>query len=225
MTLALMAATILANAQKPEKNIFGIRAGMTVCDSKIKVGASTVSSSARPGFHIAGEYQRLLTESFPIYLETGIGISENSTSFNLSGTRTRLGIWYLQIPVMVNYKIFAGDFTLYPSIGIVCSAGVSGSAVSEYQLPDLETGESATFRERKRVFGKYDSNTGEGGVCRRPDVGAKVSFNAEWRKFHLDLSFASGFLNIANTGESGIFYSDTSMRNNCCFSISLGYNF
>ena len=72
---ALVGVVMMASrafAQNIEQNIYGVRAGMNVANMSVQ----GLSPSSKVGFHVAGVYQRLLMESQPLYLETGLQISQ-----------------------------------------------------------------------------------------------------------------------------------------------------
>ena len=220
----LMAATTVSlSAKDYEKNIYGVRAGVNITNAKIKYGSiSAYDPSARAGLYVGGVYQRLLTNSLPLYLETGLNISQYGTTLDMGEWgKDKYGIWYLQVPIMVNYKFFVKDFTLYPSVGFVYSFGLAGKKKSTYD--DLLSEEPVT--ETFKVFGKYNEETGDGGELKRSDFGMRIALNAEWKNFYAGLSYGFGFLNLANTSADGYMDEGVKIKNNCTFTISVGYNF
>lgn len=211
----LMAATISASAQNYEKNIFGVRAGLNITNANMKSGFLSLDTKARVGFYVGGVYQRLLTKSIPLYLETGLNVSQYGTAIDLGSMmggmtggmmgealqKVKCGLWYLQVPVMVNYKFFISDFTLYPSLGLVYSLGLGGKA---------------------KMGGESMDMLGEGGLFKRSDFGMRIALNGEWKRFYAGLQYGFGFLNLAQTSEYG---DAIKIHNNCTFTISVGYNF
>ena len=67
-----------ARAQRYEKNILGIRAGVNVSTYDISIEDVRINTGSRAGFHFAVTDQILLHRSLPLYLETGIGFSRAS---------------------------------------------------------------------------------------------------------------------------------------------------
>ena len=118
-------------AQNYEKNIFGIRAGLNVSN----VSMDYFAPKSKAGFHVAGVYQRLLTGSLPLYLETGLQISQKGCKINYEDSETdKYNATYVEIPVMVNYKFNIRDIvTLYPSVGLYYAFGVGGKNVYKRQ--------------------------------------------------------------------------------------------
>ena len=175
---------------------------------------------------MGGVYQRLLTEKLPVYLETGLDISQYGTTIDVGSTlgdmlgemKTKCGIWYLQLPVMVNYKFFVGDFTIYPSVGLYYALGLGGNLKYKWEY------EGEKGSEKYKVFGKYDPETGEGGVLTRSDLGIRVGVTGQWQNFTVGLAYSNGFLNIANTSDD-VWYDKDTKFHNWGFNISVGYNF
>lgn len=64
-----------ARAQRYEKNILGIRAGVNVSTYDISIEDVRINTGSRAGFHFAVTDQILLHRSLPLYLETGVGFS------------------------------------------------------------------------------------------------------------------------------------------------------
>lgn len=205
----IMAASVSAYAQDYEKNIFGVRAGLNITNASMKSGALSLDTKARAGLYVGGVYQRLLTKSIPLYLETGLNVSQYGTSIDLGSMfggmtgealpKVKCGLWYLQVPVMINYKFFVSNFTLYPSLGLVYSLGLGGKAKMENESIDM---------------------LGEGGLFKRSDFGMRIALNGEWKRFYAGLQYGFGFLNLA---QSDAEYE--TIKNNCTFTISVGYNF
>lgn len=209
-TTILMAATVSVFAQDYEKNIYGVRVGVNVTSANVKVlDAMTLDTKAHAGFFVGGVYQRLLTGKLPLYLETGLNFSQ--WGFDLVAEEAKYNVWYLQVPVMLNYKFFVNNFTLYPSVGLVYSLGLAGTQKYSY----------GGISEKYKVFGKYDNETGNGGILNRSDFGMRIALNAEWKNFYIGAAYGLGFLNLVQTD-----YDDAiKIHNNCTFTISVGYNF
>lgn len=201
-----LAATATLNAQTYEKNIFGVRAGLNISNMSMKMGGIKLSPDAKAGLNVGGSYQRLLTESLPLYLETGLYVSQYGCSFE-SMSDARYSAWTLQVPLSVNYKFYISDFTLYPSAGLYYSFGLGGKVSSTYDDPF--TGETQTVSS--------DLYAKENGFS-RSDFGLRFAANAEYKRIYLGLAYNLGLLNL-NTAGDGL------KATWGCFSISVGYNF
>lgn len=210
---ALIFAAGSLSAQDYQKNIFGAKVGLNITGMTWKSGNVKVDAKARAGVSFAGTYQRLLTENLPLYLETGLEFAMAGTSYGDKTAKTIYNLWYMDIPVMVNYKFFVGDFTIYPSVGLYYALGLGGNLKYKWEY------EGEKGSEKYKVFGKYDPETGEGGVLTRSDLGIRVGVTGQWQNFTVGLAYSNGFLNIANTSDK-----DTKFHN-WGFNISVGYNF
>ena len=100
MCIAFVAGS--AMAQDYEKNLYGVRVGMNVAN----VSMLGLSANSKVGFHVAGVYQRLLMAERPLYLETGLQLSQKGFKF---GSEDKYNSMYLEVPVMVNYKFNIKD--------------------------------------------------------------------------------------------------------------------
>ena len=93
---ALVGVVMMASsafAQNFEKNIYGVRAGMNVANMSVQ----GLSPSSKVGFHVAGVYQRLLMESQPLYLETGLQISQKGFKMEFLGGKQTVNPLYLEM--------------------------------------------------------------------------------------------------------------------------------
>lgn len=215
---ALIFAAGSLSAQDYQKNIFGAKVGLNITGMTLKSGNVKADAKARAGVSFAGTYQRLLTENLPLYLETGLEFAMAGTSYGDKTDKTIYNLWYMDIPVMVNYKFFVGDFTIYPSVGLYYALGLGGNLKYKWEY------EGEKGSEKYKVFGKYDPETREGGVLTRSDLGIRVGVTGQWQNFTVGLAYSNGFLNIANTSDDGLYDKDTKFHN-WGFNISVGYNF
>lgn len=207
-----------AVAQNYEKNLYGVRAGLNVA-SLLDQGMEVHSKT---GFHIAGVYQRLLTESLPLYLETGLQLSQKGYKVQFY-ERESYNAMYLEIPVMVNYKFYIKDkVAIYPSFGVYYALGIGG----KYKGESMNSEEYGT--EKYDMFGSK-------GFMKRSDFGLRFSATAEWRKFAFSLGYEFGFVDVAKNAEPGSSdyddeyygggdYNFGEMKTGNIF-ISIGYNF
>ena len=211
---ALVGVVMMASsafAQNFEKNIFGVRAGLNVANMSMQ----GLSANSRAGFHVAGVYQRLLMESQPLYLETGLQISQKGFKMEFLGGKQTVNPLYLEIPVMVNYKFNIKDvITLYPSAGFYYAFGVAGKG--KYEFEGVE--------EKSDLYG---SN----GSLKRSDFGMRFSATAEWKQFVFSLGYEFGFVNVAKIADGGNPESNEDALSSWGklktgnFFLSVGYNF
>ncbi len=173
LLLALAGIAFVAGsavAQDYEKNIFGVRAGVNVAN----MSAQGFSANSKVEFHVAGVYQRLLSSSMPLYLETGLSFSQKGCKYGHGIENIKANAMYLQIPVMVNYKFNIKDaVTLYPSAGFYYGLGIGG------KVKGLEMD----------AFGKT-------GALKRSDFGMRLSATVEWKKISFGIGYEFGFMDI-----------------------------
>lgn len=210
---ALVGVAMVASstvAQNYEKNIYGVRAGMNVANVSIE----GLSSNSRIGFHAAGVYQRLLMESNPLYLETGLQISQKGFKLELFEEKRVMNSLYVEIPVMINYKFNIKDIiTLYPSAGFYYALAVAGKNKSE--LEGVE--------EKLDLYGNN-------GSLKRSDFGIRFSATAEWKRFVFSLGYEFGIINVCKDSVWGyvddVEFEIAPMKvKTGNFFLSVGYNF
>lgn len=217
LLLALMGTVMVAGcamAQNYEKNLYGVRAGLNVA-SLLDQGMEVHSKT---GFHIAGVYQRLLTESLPLYLETGLQLSQKGYKVQFY-ERESYNAMYLEIPVMVNYKFYIKDkVAIYPSFGVYYALGIGG----KYKGESMDSEEYGT--EKYDMFGSK-------GFMKRSDFGMRFSATAEWKQFVFSLGYEFGFVNVAKIADGGNPESNEDALSSWGklkpgnFFLSVGYNF
>lgn len=177
---AILGVVFLAGsvtAQDSAKNIYGVRLGLNA--AKL-TGGDDGHPTTKPGFHIGGVYERLLMPSSPLYLETGLNLSLKGSGGIMD--EIRLNAWYLQIPVMVNYKFYVGKhWTLYPSAGLYYALGVGGTCDANF----LGAGDAYSVD----AFGRN-------GILKRSDLGMRFGGTVQWRRFCFSLGYEFGFINV-----------------------------
>ena len=182
-------------AQRYEKNILGVRAGVNVSTCDISIEDVRINTGSRAGFHFAVTDQILLHRSLPLYLETGVDFS--SRGGKLSGVSFRPS--YLQIPVLVNYHFNIKDIvTIQPFAGLYYGLGIGG---------------------KMKANGEKDDIFGDDGMLKRSDLGVRLGAGVVWKRIYFGLGYDIGCLNLVKESDG-----EGTMRNNC-FTISVGYNF
>lgn len=204
--IAMTAGSIMA--QDYEKNIYGVRAGLNL--PNISMGGFV---STKAGFHVSGVYQRLLTKSIPLYLETGLSFSEKGYKFYNEYNVTSM---YLQMPVMVNYKFNIKDIvTLYPSVGLYYGIGIGGKY--KFDDEDMFDYDEDMFDYDDEYEDTKPNTFGSDGFLKRSDFGMRFCATAEWNRISFGLGYELGFINVVED-----FVMNGMPRN---FFISIGYNF
>lgn len=165
--------TSIVTAQNYPKNIIGLRAGFNAA----WVTSYGVSTSAKPSYMVGFSDQVLLSKYLPFYFETGLnfiskgykikGYDESSTTLN-----------YLQLPISVNYHIYAGKkVSIEPSAGFYYAVGVGGKR-------KLNGGTSSVFSD---------------GSTSRHDFGFSCGISTSIHKFHFGIAYEMGLINIDKT--------------------------
>lgn len=186
-----------------QKNIFGIRAGMNLA----KRGTGDFSTQNKIGFYAGANYQRLLINNVPLYLETGVYFSMKGWEDNFAvpekedlGIKSKANPMYIQIPISLNYKFNVGkNFTLAPYAGGYYALGVAG----DYK--ETENGEQVGSSPL------FTDEDGEGALMERSDIGINVGLNIGWKKLVLNIGYEFGQVNDYGYSK--------------CFTLGLGYNF
>ena len=129
-------------AQRYEKNILGVRAGVNVSTCDISIEDVRINTGSRAGFHFAVTDQILLHRSLPLYLETGIGFSSRGgrAAAEIYGDIYNMTMrpFYMQAPLLVNYHFHIRDLlTIQPFAGIYGGVGIRGAMKTEYGNEDM----------------------------------------------------------------------------------------
>ena len=186
-------------AQRYEKNILGVRAGVNVSTCAISIEDVRINTGSRAGFHFAVTDQILLHRSLPLYLETGIGFSSR-------GGRAAAEI-YMQVPLLVNYHFHIRDLlTIQPFAGIYGGVGIRGAMKTEYGNEDMFSAP---------------------GFLSRMDFGVRAGAGFVIRRIYLGISYDIGCRDLFRGGEFfgyALQPESAEIRNNC-LTVTIGYNF
>ncbi|MDR3286835.1 MAG: PorT family protein [Prevotellaceae bacterium] len=137
----------IITAQELPKNIFGIRAGLNFSSIwQYDQYRYYYTTGSRKGFSYGFAYQRLLTASTPLYLETGLYLSNKGFTQNVYAKYTIQGpnpieeelydfsktnLSYLQIPILLNYHFNVNSKIRIESFaGLYVAYGVGGKTKS-----------------------------------------------------------------------------------------------
>ena len=196
LVCAVMAAGAVS-AQTYEQHVFGVRAGLNIANASF----SGVSPESKAGFHIGGSYQYLFTERMPLYLETGLEITQKG--FKLDAASMKCNAFYFEIPVLVTYKFeVANGVRILPAGGFYYGLGFAGKT-------------KALFEEEGAIVPVKSDTFGSDGMFKRSDFGMRFAASVEWNRYVFGLGYEFGLTNIAESG-------DAKTRN---FFLSVGYNF
>lgn len=158
-----------ANAQEYPKSIFGVSAGLNVSNLVSVDEGVKVKMDSRVGFHIAGSYELLLMKNAPLYLETGLQLSQKgATAFT---GHFKASFLFAEVPLMVNYK-----FSLPYGISVSPSLG------AYYAYAFYGSGEMSQIMEDPKVS----------------DIGVRASVTAQWHKIALGIGYEHGIHAISD---------------------------
>ncbi|MDR1984244.1 MAG: PorT family protein [Prevotellaceae bacterium] len=213
----LFTVSAITTAQELQKNIFGIRAGLNLSSMKSTYGSLSSTSDTRVSFNVGASYQRLLSATVPLYLETGLYLTDKGEtdeldvskmpmpepSYILSEKET-MSAMYIQVPVLLNYHFAAANtITIQPFAGLYAAYGIAGKIKTTTKLSNGNT--------------KTDSqNSFSSNVTKRFDFGAKFGVGATFGKIYTSIGYELGLANISNK---------LSKIKNINWALTFGYNF
>jgi len=198
-------------AQRYEKNILGVRAGVNVSTCDISIEDVRINTGSRAGFHFAVTDQILLHRSLPLYLETGIGFSSRGgrAAAEIYGDIYNMTMrpFYMQAPLLVNYHFHIRDLlTIQPFAGIYGGVGIRGAMKTEYGNEDMFSAP---------------------GFLSRMDFGVRAGAGFVIRRIYLGISYDIGCRDLFRGGEFfgyALQPESAEIRNNC-LTVNIGYNF
>ena len=173
--LLLLCAVLLTGAvraQRLEKNLLGVRAGLEL--SYIRATGEYVYGTTNPrsGFRFGVSDQVLLWRGIPLYVETGVHFSSRGGRFNGVSFRPM----YLQLPLLATWRFRLGErVSIRPYAGVCYDVGIGGKARTPEGWNDL--------------FG----NT---GFIRRSDLTLRAGAEVSWRRICLSAGFDAGSLDL-----------------------------
>ncbi len=113
-----------------------------------------------------------------LFLEGGVTFQRKGKKVETMGVENKTNMFYVEIPVTMNYRINIGDFGLIPQFGPYVGIGVGGKAKTEVLGQEVETD----------VFGD--------GAAERLDFGLRMGAGLAFTdNFKLTLGYDMGLLN------------------------------
>lgn len=173
--LLLLCAVLLTGAvraQRLEKNLLGVRAGLEL--SYIRVTGEYVYGTTNPrtGFRLGVSDQVLLWRGIPLYVETGVHFSSRGGRFNGVSFRPM----YMQIPLLATWRFRLGErVSIRPYAGVCYDVGIGGKA---------------------RTSEGWDDLFGRSGFIRHSDLTLRAGAEVSWRRICLSAGFDAGSLNL-----------------------------
>lgn len=175
LSLAVLFVAGSAFAQEYPKNIFGVRAGLNVGTLTLKVDNLRESTVSRASFHAGISDQIRLVPNLPLYLETGLYVTQKGGKVE-GGTANPL---YLQIPLLVNYHIYVSNrLSIQPFTGIYYAVGVAG---------------------KLKYMGEEADYFGVRGLAKRSDLGIRLGAGVSYGHGYLALGYDFGLLNTCRS--------------------------
>lgn len=193
--LTIVGVLLLAgsvSAQEWPESSWAVRAGFNIANVKAK----SYSTDNKLGIHLTGIYEHRLSTTIPLYLETGVGLSQKGFKCRTGTSSKKSNLWYMEIPFAFNYKFALDDgVTLYPSAGFYYALGIGGKTKEET---------------------KYDSFGSQSGL-KRSDLGLRIGCTIDINRYQASMGYSIGMLDYAGKESS-------EMKNRSLY-ISVGYRF
>ena len=149
---------------------WGVRFGMNFSS----IGGDVVKADKkRTGMTLGGVVGLRVTESTPVFLESGLYYSEKG------GKRgnDKVSLNYLEIPILIKYGFkVSDDISVIPMLGPYFSMAISGKAKTE-------EGKHSSFND---------------GWFRHPDMGFKIGCGAEYSNLYLEAGYQFGIADISD---------------------------
>ena len=190
------------SAQEYQKNIVGVRAGYAASWTT----SMGVATSVKHGYILGVSDEVLLSRKVPFYFETGLNFIAKGYKIN-GYDDSRTAFYYLQLPVGINYHIYAGKHVaIEPAAGFYYAVGLGG----------------------KRKIGNEAVKVFSDGSTSRHDFGFACGLSSTIYKFHLGISYETGLLNIDKSdkvyGDSSPMLGYKKLKNSSVI-IKVGVNF
>ena len=185
-------------AQQWADQNYGVRVGFNVGN----VEASDYSTDNKLGFQFGGFYEHKVSQTLPLYVEGALSISQKGFKYKMPGESAKSNMWYLEVPVTVNYKFqLDNEVVIFPSAGLFYALGIGGKTKRSTNTDTFEK-----------------ANTFDGAGFQRSDFGLRVGCTLDWKRYQLGVSYSRGLLDIAKKSVMSEFKTST-------FNISVGYRF
>lgn len=145
---------------------YGVRMGLNIAG----ISGDYDRSGSRTGFNFGGVVGLRVSQSTPLFLESGLYYTERGAKEG----NAKVGLSYLEIPLLIKYGIQATDnIAVLPYVGPAFGFGIAGK---------IKPGGTGAFSK-------------EGGF-NRPDVGFKIGCGAEYNMLYLETGYQIGIANI-----------------------------
>ena len=203
--LLLLCAVLLTGAvraQRLEKNLLGVRAGLEL--SYIRATGEYVYGTTNPrtGFRLGVSDQVLLWRGIPLYVETGVHFSSRGGRFNGASFRPM----YLQFPLLATWRFRLGEqVSIRPYVGVCYDVGIGGKA---------------------RTPEGWDDLFGNAGFIRRSDLTLRAGAEVSWRRICLSAGFDAGSLDLLRPDyQTPLLPAGIERLRSRSFTLCIGYDF
>lgn len=176
---------------------------------RLGLGVSTVNSDspvldatdAKTGLNVGFVVGTQLTNTAPLYFETGLYYTEKGGKSTYNNTKFTYGLDYLELPLLLKYRYQASpDVSVEPFVGGYLACGVAGK-IKDY-------GNRAAYSS---FNGDYPD------TFNRFDGGLKLGCGFGFQMLYIEASYDIG---LANVGKDT--FDDTRTG---CFNLTFGVNF
>ncbi|MBR1687137.1 MAG: PorT family protein [Prevotella sp.] len=176
---------------------YGLRLGLAL--SSVNSDDQRLNGSGtQSGLNFGAAMGFGLSNSVPVFLETGLYYTEKGGKGTNNGTKFTYDLNYLELPVVVKYGIeLDNDFTLQPFVGGYFGIGISGKVKN--------------FAERAATS-SFDSE-----YFKRLDGGLRLGCGVEYQMMYAELAYDLGLANIC--------HDDFDTSHNRCLYLNIGVNF
>lgn len=172
-----------------EHMYWGVRLGLNFAD----IGGDIESDKGRTGMTLAGVVGIRVTDSAPVFLESGLYYTERGgkdLKYNGALLAPKGHLNYLEVPVLIKYGISTeNNIAVLPFIGPTFAMGISGSY-------------------------KY---------LKHPEMGFKLGCGVEWNNLYGELAYQFGVTNIADADKIQNVSDLSSHGHALCFNIGINF--
>lgn len=154
---------------------YGFRIGLSV--ASIHSESSPLDgNSARTGLNAGFAIGTQLIQGTPLCFESGLYYTEKGGKSNDGDGKFTYSLNYLEVPLLLRYKVRSGDIDIEPFLGGYLACGVGGKIKN--------------YNDRE-AFSSYDD-----GYFRRFDGGIKVGVGFSFQMLYLGASYDIGLANV-----------------------------
>ncbi len=172
----------LAGLMSAQGLSFGPQIGISKVNMIEKNALGTVDHSFKMGYQIgaAAEFEIM---SFA-YVGASVCFFQKGSAIKDSFGSSHLNIGYLDIPIVIGYKVPLGNISAFGNVGPYTSVAMVGKSKSSF-----ESGDETIEHEEQLEFG-------ETGWYKRFDSGVTFGGGVEFKQYQIKLNYSMGFVDI-----------------------------